>query len=99
MMIWLLTQGKITAQGKLLLQDTLLVLEQSAKAPRVDKQAMKERRVFLFEQIVIFSEEIDKRKNNMSSPGYIYKNSIKVSPHLSYTLLVVCTRSSELVVG
>ena len=99
MMIWLLTQGKITAQGKLLLQDTLLVLEQSAKVPRVDKQAMKERRVFLFEQIVIFSEEIDKRKNNMSSPGYIYKNSIKVSPHLSYTVLVVCTRSSELVVG
>ena len=80
----LLTQGKITAQGKLLLQDTLLVMEQSAKAPpRADKQAMKERRVFLFEQIVIFSEEIDKRKNNMSSPGYIYKNSIKVRLHLS----------------
>ena len=75
---WLLAQGKITAQGKLLLQDTLLVVEQSAKAPRVDKQVMKERRVFLFEQIVIFSEEIDKRRNNMSSPGYIYKNSIKV---------------------
>ena len=74
-------QGKITAQGKLLLQDTLLVVEHSAKAPRVDKQAMKERRVFLFEQIVIFSEEIDKRKNNMSSPGYIYKNSIKVWSH------------------
>ena len=43
---------------------------------------MKERRVFLFEQIVIFSEEIDKRRNNMSSPGYIYKNSIKVSSHV-----------------
>jgi len=83
--LWLVIQGKITAQGKLLLQDTLLVVEQSAKAPRVDKQAMKERRVFLFEQIVIFSEEIDKRKNNMSSPGYIYKNSIKVSSHSLYT--------------
>ena len=85
MSLWLVIQGKITAQGKLLLQDTLLVVEQSAKAPRVDKQAMKERRVFLFEQIVIFSEEIDKRKNNMSSPGYIYKNSIKVSSHSLYT--------------
>ena len=83
MLMRLLLQGKITAQGKLLLQDTLLVVEQSAKVPRVDKQAMKERRVFLFEQIVIFSEEIDKRKNNMSSPGYIYKNSIKVSSYVS----------------
>jgi len=81
MMMWLRMQGKITAQGKLLLQDTLLVVEQPAKAPPrvIDKQTMKERRVFLFEQIVIFSEEIDKRRNNMSSPGYIYKNSIKVS--------------------
>jgi len=87
MVMWLLMQGKITAQGKLLLQDTLLVVEQSVKAPRVDKQAMKERRVFLFEQIVIFSEEIDKRKNNMSSPGYIYKNSIKVSSHVSYIIM------------
>jgi len=75
-------QGKITAQGKLLLQDTLLVMEQPAKVPtRVERQMMKERRVFLFEQIVIVSEEIDKRKNNMSSPGYIYKNSIKACPH------------------
>lgn len=71
-------QGKITAQGKLLLQDTLLVMEQTSKAPRSEKQALRERRVFLFEQIIIVSEEIDKRKNNMSSPGYIYKNSIKV---------------------
>jgi len=84
-MMWLPMQGKITAQGKLLLQDTLLVVEQPAKAPpRVDKQTMKERRVFLFEQIVIFSEEIDKRRNNMSSPGYIYKNSIKVSSRTSH---------------
>jgi Pleckstrin homology domain len=71
-------QGKITAQGKLLLQDTLLVMEHTSKAPRGEKQVLRERRVFLFEQIIIVSEEIDKRKNNMSSPGYIYKNSIKV---------------------
>jgi len=51
-------------------------------AARQDKLALKERRVFLFEQIIIFSEEIDKRRNNMSSPGYIYKHSIKVALHL-----------------
>jgi len=76
-------QGKITAQGKLLLQDTLQVMEQTSSASgksaaRQDRSAMKERRVFLFEQIIIFSEEIDKRRNNLSSPGYIYKHSIKV---------------------
>ncbi|KAG9355723.1 hypothetical protein JZ751_000561 [Albula glossodonta] len=39
---------------------------------------MKERRVFLFEQIVIFSEPLDK-KRGFSMPGFLYKNSIKVS--------------------
>ena len=82
----MMCQGKITALGKLLLQDTLQVVEQCASATggksatRQDKLAVKERRVFLFEQMIIFSEEIDKRKNNLSSPGYIYKHSIKVSP-------------------
>lgn len=35
----------------------------------------KERRVFLFEQIIIFSELLRKGSNN---PGYQFKNSIKV---------------------
>lgn len=35
----------------------------------------KERRVFLFEQIIIFSELPRKGSNN---PGYQFKNSIKV---------------------
>lgn len=38
---------------------------------------MKERRVFLFEQLVIFSEPLDKKKG-FSLPGFLYKNSIKV---------------------
>lgn len=37
----------------------------------------KERRVFLFEQIVIFSEPLDKKKG-FSTPGFLFKNSIKV---------------------
>ncbi|XP_074518356.1 rho guanine nucleotide exchange factor 25 isoform X2 [Halichoeres trimaculatus] len=67
-------EGKITAQGKLLQQDTFLVSEQEGgllSRPR-------ERRVFLFEQLVIFSEPIDKKKG-FSLPGYTFKNSIKVS--------------------
>ena len=38
---------------------------------------MKERRVFLFEQLVIFSEPLDKKKG-FSLPGFLYKHSIKV---------------------
>lgn len=71
--------GKITAQGKLLLQDILLVMEQTTARSRGERQALRERRVFLFEQEIIFSEEMDKKKNNMSHPGYIYKNSMKIN--------------------
>lgn len=75
-------QGKIVAQGKLLLQDTFLVTEQDAGLlPRC-----KERRVFLFEQIVIFSEPLDKKKG-FSMPGFLFKNSIKV---MSVGILRLC---------
>ncbi|XP_053311744.1 rho guanine nucleotide exchange factor 25 [Spea bombifrons] len=67
-------EGKITAQGKLLQQDTFVVQEQESSF----LTRSKERRVFLFEQIVIFSEPIDKKKG-FSLPGYIFKNSIKIS--------------------
>ncbi|KAG7228352.1 hypothetical protein INR49_009216, partial [Caranx melampygus] len=67
-------EGKITAQGKLLQQDTFTVAEQDSGF----LSRAKERRVFLFEQLVIFSEPIDKKKG-FSLPGYIFKNSIKVS--------------------
>ncbi|XP_072349768.1 rho guanine nucleotide exchange factor 25-like isoform X4 [Scyliorhinus torazame] len=67
-------EGKITAQGKLLQQDTFHVIEQDASF----LSRSKERRVFLFEQIVIFSEPLDKKKG-FSLPGYLFKNNIKVS--------------------
>ncbi|XP_029590887.1 triple functional domain protein isoform X2 [Salmo trutta] len=65
--------GKIVAQGRLLLQDTFMVSD-----PEEGEGRMRERRVFLFEQIVIFSEPLDK-KRGFSMPGFLYKNSIKVS--------------------
>ncbi|KAL5006006.1 hypothetical protein ScPMuIL_017164 [Solemya velum] len=69
--------GKITAQGKLLLQDTLLVTEMSSTSPGQPK--FKERRVFLFEQIIIFSEMTEKKKGNLSNANYVFKNSVKVN--------------------
>ncbi len=64
-------QGKLTAQGKLLQQDTFFVTEQDSGV----LSRSKERRVFLFEQIVIFSELLRK---GSSTPGYQFKKSIKV---------------------
>ncbi|XP_013864658.1 triple functional domain protein [Austrofundulus limnaeus] len=66
--------GKMVAQGRLLLQDTFLVSDPEGGP----LGRMKERRVFLFEQLVIFSEPLDKKKG-FSLPGFLYKNSIKVS--------------------
>uniref|UniRef100_A0A3Q3QAW6 Uncharacterized protein n=1 Tax=Monopterus albus TaxID=43700 RepID=A0A3Q3QAW6_MONAL len=65
-------EGKLTSQGKLLQQETFFVLEQDGGV----LSRSKERRVFLFEQIIIFSELLRKGSNN---PGYQFKNSIKVS--------------------
>ncbi|XP_035225053.1 rho guanine nucleotide exchange factor 25-like isoform X2 [Stegodyphus dumicola] len=63
--------GKITAQGKLLQQGVLLVSD-----PSTGK--MKERQVFLFEQIIIFSDAVGP-KTQFSTPVYIYKNHIQVN--------------------
>ncbi|XP_068598074.1 rho guanine nucleotide exchange factor 25 [Brachionichthys hirsutus] len=67
-------EGKLTAQGKLLQQDTFSVSEQETGV----LSKAKERRVFLFEQTVLFSEPVEKKKG-FSLPAYTFKNSIKVS--------------------
>ncbi|XP_036208935.1 kalirin isoform X21 [Myotis myotis] len=65
-------EGTLTAQGKLLQQDTFYVIELDAGM----QSRTKERRVFLFEQIVIFSELL--RKGSVT-PGYMFKRSIKMN--------------------
>ncbi|XP_073329404.1 kalirin isoform X4 [Pagrus major] len=65
-------EGKLTCQGKLLQQETFFVTEQDAGV----LSRSKERRVFLFEQIVIFSELLRK---GSTTPGYQFKKSIKIS--------------------
>ncbi|XP_056157511.1 kalirin RhoGEF kinase b, partial [Lampris incognitus] len=65
-------EGKLTSQGKLLQQETFCVWEQDGGV----LSRSKERRVFLFEQIIIFSELLRRAFN---TPEYQFKNSIKVS--------------------
>jgi len=75
-------QGKITAQGKLLLHGPLLVSEISNVSTRG-----REWQVFLFEQNIIFSETVGK-KTQFTNPVYIYKAHIQVrSPIISYFYL------------
>ena len=66
------SQGKITAQGKLLLHGPLMVAELSAMPSRG-----REWQVFLFEQNIIFSEAVGK-KTQFTNPAYIYKAHIQV---------------------
>ena len=65
-------QGKITAQGKLLLHGPLLVSELSSMQTRG-----REWQIFLFEQNIIFSEAVGK-KTQFTNPAYIYKAHIQV---------------------
>ncbi|XP_076248755.1 trio Rho guanine nucleotide exchange factor isoform X3 [Calliopsis andreniformis] len=65
--------GKITAQGKLLLHGPLLVSELS-NIPSKGR----EWQVFLFEQNIIFSEAVGK-KTQFTNPAYIYKAHIQVN--------------------
>ncbi len=66
--------------GELKLQDMLSVSEPISKdtkdAKEVEKK-LKERRVFLFQQAMVFCEEIP-AKDKYSSPNYIYKYDLKV---------------------
>lgn len=68
-------QGKITAQGKLLLHGMLSCVERpSTNTSRVPPRDL---HVFLFEQSIIFSEEVGK-KTQFTSPVYVYKAHIQV---------------------
>lgn len=74
--------GKITAQGKLLQQGALMVGDigsggSSSISANIGSIKMKERQVFLFEQMIIFSEAVG-QKTQFSNPMYIYKNHLQV---------------------
>ena len=69
-------QGKITAQGKLLHRGPMVCLDSTPPANGPPK--MKPYTVFLFEQILIFSEIVGK-KTAFTSPVYVYKAHFMVS--------------------
>lgn len=71
-------EGKITAQGNLLLYGTLLCVESVNGDRNSTVQKTKEQRVFLFEQNIIFSDIVGK-KTQFTNPSYIYKSHIQVS--------------------
>ncbi|XP_063149974.1 rho guanine nucleotide exchange factor 25 isoform X1 [Candoia aspera] len=68
-------EGKLTSQGKLLQQNTFWVMEQAGGI----LARARERRIFLFEQIVILSETLERRRGPYAAPTYAFKSSIKVS--------------------
>ncbi|CAH3018961.1 unnamed protein product [Porites evermanni] len=65
--------GKIQALGQLIMQDTLMVVDPETPKPC-------KRQVFLFEQLMIFSEPFERK---LDWTVYIYRNSIKVN-HMQY---------------
>ncbi|XP_042899532.1 kalirin isoform X2 [Parasteatoda tepidariorum] len=77
-------QVNFAHQGQLLFQGQLKVGEHANK--------LKDRQVFLFEQIILFSE-IVAPKNQHSSPVYVYKNSL----HMDKLLLDDCKDSNKFV--
>ncbi|XP_065162622.1 triple functional domain protein isoform X5 [Atheta coriaria] len=70
-------EGKITAQGKLLLNGALIVTDLNTNS-NVNIGKNKELHVFLFEQSIIFSESSG-RKNQFTSPKYYYKTHIQMN--------------------
>jgi len=68
-------EGKIVAQGKLLLHGPLLCTEDTSSGPNFK---LKEMTVFLFEQIIIFADTVGK-KTQFTSPVYTYKAHIQVN--------------------
>lgn len=74
-------EGKITAQGKLLLHETLMCTEATNLPISLKRSSFpkpKEFRVFLFEQNIIFSEIVGK-KTQFTNPSYIYRSHIQVN--------------------
>lgn len=76
-------QGKITAQGKLLLHGMLTCAERPGGCNTNQRVPHRELHVFLFEQSIIFSEEVGK-KTQFTSPVYVYKAHIQVTSLLKY---------------
>lgn len=87
-------EGKITAQGKLLLHGPLYCTEGITNVERNSSITIKPRelQVFLFEQNIIFSDIVGK-KTQFVNPSYIYKNHIQVNTRIRYMSILIKRRA------
>lgn len=81
--------GRLTAQGTLLLNGPLLCSEGGSNSERNTSMAVKPRQlqVFLFEQCIIFSEIVGKNTEHVD-PSYVCKNHIQVNIDLFFIKLI-----------
>lgn len=85
MLVDCLTQVRLGAHGTVLQQDNLLVAEMQVGKSDKSERKYKSRRVFLFEQVVLITEQCA----NSLGHYYKYRSSIKVMRHrlgMSYTI-------------
>lgn len=73
-------QGKLASQGQLLFHGPLVCCEKTSSGASFKG---KDLQVFLFEQILIFSEA-EGKKTQYTSPRYKYKNHIQVCNYSNY---------------
>jgi hypothetical protein len=79
-------QGSITSQGKLLLHDKFMVLDNGNNAGGNNtggNKKAKDCQVFLFEQSIIFSD-ITGKKTRFNNPSYLYKTHLQVRWQIWY---------------
>jgi hypothetical protein len=101
-------EGKITAQGKLLLQGLLLVSEvrESLISSGMTNLKLKERQVFLFEQIIILSEAVGGSSISISGsssasitsnrPSFSFSNTVYIyKNHLQVNKMTLMDKSPD----
>ena len=82
--------GNLAEQGKLLLQDSFMVWETNKTLSLLPLKAGKQRQVFLYEKMIIFSKKIDVQETSKDSVGYQYKKDVKVIFALWIQNNVIC---------
>lgn len=70
--------GNLAEQGKLHLQDSFMVWETNKTLSLLPLKAGKQRQVFLYEKMIIFSKKIDVQETSKDAVVYQYKKGVKV---------------------
>ena len=70
--------GNLAEQGKLLLQNSFMVWETNKTLSLLPLKAGKQRQVFLYQKMIIFSKKIDVQETSKDAVVYQYKKDVKV---------------------